>query len=793
MAGPEKDENPPNWGAFTKEVADEDTTRSESSKTSSSVSLAQSSTDIDNPGQEASGAIYSEAWRNAKSMAHGPELTVFPVHYPVGSELEHCSCRKKNCPNIGKHPAVQSWKKDASADLGQISEWAYSHQYHNYGVALEGHTVLDVDARNGGLESWERLKTEVAIPETFTVRTGGTDAEGRHGFHAYFKGEMSGKELDGFPGVDIKSGAGAYVVGPGSTHASGNLYEVILNSDGQTKLPAELPEAIRALQGSSRNGSIPSVTSGSASVGVVWDGDPEFDEAEFLARIQPVGKGERDIHLTRMVGAWWSNTTKTDRADIENVIWQMATIIWGDGVHKEITDEIVSGKAAQVAKWPKTTPGDTTDRIHERIPNLPDSVWEATPVLRQIKNFARSRLVSADSVLGAVLARVAYLTPPEYQTPPYVGGNGSYNYIVGMVGPPGAGKSGTLNAARDFMSNVDDEPNGIAGLSPSTGQGQMEAYLGPIETIETIYGPKEVRKMAYERVLFQADEGQTLDKLSSQPGSILLETIRSFWSGGDVGTQNASKDRNRFIEAHTYRYALIVGFQPLKASAIIADVDAGTPQRFTWFAASDPKMRGHVSDGPDGILEGWVPPPRRAVPVVLTYPTKVGELVKAQRIDSGTGDVWLDNFEAHRLMMRIKTAGLLALLHCETTVSDELWDLSGVIIENSFQILKYMLKVQGADRKRSEEATIGRKAREAVALEDALEERQISKHEKACASMAKHIAERSKKLGRALDPTECKNATSSRDRKHAKIGQAREWGLANGVLVKEKGKFRAAA
>ncbi|WP_151083310.1 bifunctional DNA primase/polymerase [Nocardioides cynanchi] len=88
--------------------------------------------------------------------------------------------------------------------------------------------VLDVDPRNGGDESLQRLLARHGdLPATYTVRSGGG------GRHYYFRlpdfDVASGTHLLG-PGLDVK-GEGSYVVAPGSIHArSGALYEVVDDS-----------------------------------------------------------------------------------------------------------------------------------------------------------------------------------------------------------------------------------------------------------------------------------------------------------------------------------------------------------------------------------------------------------------------------------------------------------------------------------------------------------------------------------------------------------------------------------
>jgi len=108
-----------------------------------------------------------------------------------------------------------------------------------YGVLMDGLMVVDIDARNGGVDSYERLLEKV--PELsgagLIVNTG----SGGGSKHLYFKspGCALVQHLSDYPGIDFKSSG--YVVGPGSKHASGSTYSVAVGS------PDEIDDAPAAL------------------------------------------------------------------------------------------------------------------------------------------------------------------------------------------------------------------------------------------------------------------------------------------------------------------------------------------------------------------------------------------------------------------------------------------------------------------------------------------------------------------------------------------------------------------
>ena len=150
---------------------------------------------------------------------------LYPV-YPVDDEGT-CTCPKLGaCTDPGKHPMTPNGFKDASSDPGRIAELFSRRPGANVGVRTgkgSGVVVLDIDLRNGGMETLERLQADYGtLPPTRLHATGGG------GFHyplAYPEGKewVPSKTLG--PGVELKAD-GAGVVLPPSNHTSG-VYRVL--------------------------------------------------------------------------------------------------------------------------------------------------------------------------------------------------------------------------------------------------------------------------------------------------------------------------------------------------------------------------------------------------------------------------------------------------------------------------------------------------------------------------------------------------------------------------------------
>lgn len=155
-----------------------------------------------------------------------------------------CACGNPLCSEkaLMKHPRAANWQHTPDWSEEQLETMEMLGQFDTgYGVLCKGLLVVDIDARNGGLESYSKLVEdypEVAGCEMI-VETG----SGGGSRHLYFKapvGKALVVKLKEYPGIDFKSGA-SFVIGPGSSHASGRKYEVVLGT------PEDIEDAPEAL------------------------------------------------------------------------------------------------------------------------------------------------------------------------------------------------------------------------------------------------------------------------------------------------------------------------------------------------------------------------------------------------------------------------------------------------------------------------------------------------------------------------------------------------------------------
>lgn len=136
---------------------------------------------------------------------------------------------------------------DATTDPTKIAAWAKKYPDCNVGGALEGKLAIDVDPRHGG-----------QVPPWLPVTRKHLSGRGDGGCHFVYTlsakqqlaGIRSGQSKLG-PGIDIKTGSGAYVVLPGSIHPEGRRTFYTSDDEPFAEAPDELIERIRQAQSGS--------------------------------------------------------------------------------------------------------------------------------------------------------------------------------------------------------------------------------------------------------------------------------------------------------------------------------------------------------------------------------------------------------------------------------------------------------------------------------------------------------------------------------------------------------------
>lgn len=133
----------------------------------------------------------------------------------------------------GKLPLTQHGAHDATTDESKIREWWGKWPTANIGITLTGLVVVDIDPRNGG----ELHSLPQKLPETCFAQTGGG------GFHFLYRAAEGVRyNAHPAPGIDVKTGFGAYIVVEPSIHESGRKYGWLDESEPWDVKPSPAPE-----------------------------------------------------------------------------------------------------------------------------------------------------------------------------------------------------------------------------------------------------------------------------------------------------------------------------------------------------------------------------------------------------------------------------------------------------------------------------------------------------------------------------------------------------------------------
>lgn len=410
------------------------------------------------------------------------------------------------------------------------------------------------------------------------------------------------------------------------------------------------------------------------------------------AALAAAREGERNDQLNKSTFSVAQLVPHITETEIRDTLGSTAKLIGltDTEIHATLGSGITKGRLQ-----PRTIPapqGGTVDILEdwgqadthpETSQTVTDQFWASRGVLAHIRVFAHARLASPWAVLGGCMLRAVCAMPPHVVTPPIIGGVGSLNLLIGLVGPSGAGKGASEAAAADALTwpAQDTAPLG-------SGEGITHAYAKPSGKKPTPHDPDPDPLTWHTRsVLFSAAEIDQVSAISQRRGSTLMPQLRSAYSGERLGMQYADATRRIILPAHQYRFGLSVGVQPDRAHALLDEADGGTPQRFLWLPVTDPQIGADDIPAPDPWP--WVAPlaQARLVPgvrrdrhgrEVLPVPDEVRATIRGAHIARARGEG--DALDGHALYTRLKVAHALAFLDRRPVIDQEDWELAGTVM-----------------------------------------------------------------------------------------------------------------
>jgi hypothetical protein len=422
--------------------------------------------------------------------------------------------------------------------------------------------------------------------------------------------------------------------------------------------------------------------------------------------------------------------------------------------------------------------GDTaTDKPDTDALWLPDTFWDARDRLRKIRDAAHQRQRSPDAALHVCLARVAAMVPYTLTIPAIVGAESGLSYYCALLSVPGVGKSTTLAIGSGLI------PADAALVGPvplGTGEGIVEIMFEK----QTEGEDKGARRQTKHHVLVYGDEGGALQALASRSGSTIDSTLRTIWTGKEIGNTNATEERRRLVREHTYTYGLVLGVQVPAAGALLATVATGLPQRFGWALATHPDIP--PATGAPRPLDplGWKPPKC----ATLSIADEIIDEIRAADLERVRGRCDTAELDAHEDLLRLKAAVLLAILVEDTPfdsidrpVTVEHWELAGMVKRASDAARSHAVAQAAAHAERVEDANARRLGRRQATAAEIAEAHELTK----TVDAARWIAEKARERPAGWAWAELRRAMRSDSRRYFEPGvehaEAEEW-----VVVSEE-------
>ncbi len=302
-----------------------------------------------------------------KYSQEGPRWKVFPVW---GMRHGKCGCGQSHISpkDMGKHPLGGHGHKDATTDKDVLDAYwpaieAGGDSFHNIGLPCDANNlvVIDVDPRNGGLESWVRLDAAIGgFPETLTALTGAWGSErGRHYYFRVPEGTVFHGAIDGYPGIDVKHKG--YVLLPPSMHGSGVGYEWTVPGGPFSVMPAVLPEELgKLIRKGVRSGGSGGALGASDTYGVLdWKGK-KLDIDAIVSKGIP--EGER-INTIYPILCALANQYPVASGHGEAAFKQVARVINNRGCRPPLPDDELEFQAQRAVDFVKENP---KERMAER-------------------------------------------------------------------------------------------------------------------------------------------------------------------------------------------------------------------------------------------------------------------------------------------------------------------------------------------------------------------------------------------------------------------------------------------
>jgi hypothetical protein len=318
---------------------------------------------------------------------------------------------------------------------------------------------------------------------------------------------------------------------------------------------------------------------------------------------------------------------------------------------------------------------------------LPEWFWQARPYLSALFDAACGRRLSPDGVFGALLTAYATTVPMALKIPAIIGAPSVLNIYSALVAESGGGKTASIALAHELLGwNATTNRDVIFRAGLRSGEGLVDLGLKP--------PPKGTKPEDYEpsyrnAVGVEFDEGATLSAQNERSGATMIPYLNTAWAGsGSVGGALASGMKS--FPADLVRVCVTMGVQFGAAASLFTGQShiQGFPQRFGYFGLRSPLVGalGPLQGSPPAVqplgLPWWKHSEFGGKVRFLEYDDAIQQDVRDWQHAKDYGAGMGDPYDHHRMLIRLRWAGVLALMDGETKVSADVWGLSSAL-ENS--------------------------------------------------------------------------------------------------------------
>jgi Bifunctional DNA primase/polymerase, N-terminal len=423
--------------------------------------------------------------------------------------------------------------------------------------------------------------------------------------------------------------------------------------------------------------------------------------------------------------------------------------------------------------------------------NLPAEFWNERPVLAHIRQAAWSRMVSPDALLANAIARTATLIPPTYTLPAVIGAEATVDYIAAVIADTSGGKTIAHGVAKSMLPCPEWEPGDenpiMMDLSIGSGEGIVEAFM--VDEPPTLDANSKLRSSGRRVVGRQAlhlvvDEGTAFVNQAQRNGTTVVATLVSAWSGAALGALNASKETRRIISAGRVRVTAVINMQAENGYMLFSKEleSVGFTGRILFASAHDPSAPEH--DLPDwpGELHWPAPGTPEQITRRFVYDPAIEADIRGARHGVLTKRQAIDKRQSQTLLLRCKTAAVLAWWDGRMRINVDDWRLAGQVVAMSGAVLRHIEQV-----KENLDAVGGERRAAARGTYEAITE--TAKERRLVAELSTRIVERVPPEG--VGRRELARLMTSSTTRH-RFDAALDRAVADGFLVVEDGQIMKA-